>query len=486
MPSSSTDELWAKPIVELMPLLRSRQISPLDLAHAVLDRIADYNPTLLAFCVFESEHVLSQARVAERQLLSGEPVGALCGIPVGVKDLIFTRDLATAGGSEFYRDFVPEEDDIVVERLRASGAVILGKTNVPEFGFGPGSTNSVYGTTRNPWHHARTPGGSSGGSAVAVATGMAPAALGSDGGGSIRVPSSFCGVYGLKPSFGRVPLYPGCRDGRFPGFSGWESLEHIGPITRTVPDAALLLDVIAGPDPRDRHSIPREVAPFASLESEPDLAGLRVAWTLDLGGYARVDREVRLAIEGAVQRLELLGADVVDANETPPFSTDPSSFFETIVALDADLTGLRDLVDDKSDRLNPRIRAMLASPPTFEAASRALALRQALYNQLWRFFTTCDLLVTPTTPVVAFDVDRALPERIDNDSRVPAAALSWFTLPFNLTGNPAASVPCGWTADGLPVGLQIIGNHLDDRTVLRASRALEVAAPWTTRWPHAQ
>jgi aspartyl-tRNA(Asn)/glutamyl-tRNA(Gln) amidotransferase subunit A len=486
MASSSTDELWAKPIVDLMPLLRSRQISPLDVAHAALNRIDDYNPSLRAFCVLEPERVLSQAGVAERQLLSGEPVGALCGIPIGVKDLIFTQDLVTAGGSEFYRDFVPKEDDIVVERLRAAGAVILGKTNVPEFGFGPGSSNSVYGKTRNPWDHTRTPGGSSGGSAVAVATGMAPAALGSDGGGSIRVPSSFCGVYGLKPSFGRVPLYPGCRDARFPGFSGWETLEHIGPMTRSVLDAALVLDVIAGPDPRDRHSIPRDGASFAGLESELDLAGLRIAWSLDLGGYARVDPAVRLATESTVQRLEMLGAHIIDVNAAPPFSIDPSSFFETVVALDADLNGLRDLVDGRSDRLNPRIRTMLTSPPTFEAASRAVALRQTLYNQLWRFFTTCDLLVTPTTPVAAFDVDRALPEHIDDDERVPPAALSWFTLPFNLTGNPAASVPCGWTADGLPVGLQIIGNHLDDRTVLRASRALEVAAPWTTSWPYAQ
>jgi len=475
-----TDQLWSASISELVTLIRSHAVSPVEIAGAALDRIGLLNDQLLAFCAVDAELVLDQARQAERALLAGDAVGPLCGVPLGVKDLIFTRDLPTVGGSQFYRDFTPEEDDIAVERLRAAGALILGKTNVPEFGFGPGTQNAVYGTTRNPWNVQLTPGGSSGGSAAAVASGLSPAALGSDGGGSIRVPSSFCGVFGLKASFGRVPLYPGCRDERYPGFSAWESIEHVGPITRTVQDAALLLDVIGGPDPRDRHSLPREARPFVDLPSEPSMAGLRIAWTTDLSGYARVDPAVRRAVEGAVAQFAALGADVEEAR---PFDSDPGRLFETIVALDADIPALQRLASTQPGLLNARITALLERAWSFEDGARALAGRQALYNQLWRFFERYDLLLTPTTPVAAFQLDRTVPAQIDGDACVPSYCLSWFTLPFNLTGNPAASLPCGWTPDGLPIGLQIVGNHLQDRQVLEASRAFELASPWAGRWP---
>ena len=479
-----SEALWALSLTQQLRRLRAREFSPVELATCVLDRISQHNARLLAFCALEPELVLAQARTAERQLLAGDDVGQLCGVPIGIKDLIFTRDLPTTGGSPLYRDFVPNEDDLTVERLRAAGAVILGKTNVPEFGFGPGSTNSVYGQTRNPWNPERTPGGSSGGSAVAVAMGMGAAALGSDGGGSIRVPSSFCGVYGIKPSFGRVPLYPGCRDERFPGFSAWESIEHIGPITRTVADAALLLDVLSGPDPRDRHSLPREAEPYVTVLDEPlDLRGMRIAWTVDLGGYARVDPVVAEHVRAAAETFASLGARVVDVTPTPPFHEDPGRFFETIVAMDADLGAMRELAQERPGAFNARISAMLERSWTAEEFSFAAARRQALYNQLWRFFADYDVLLTPTTAVPAFEVDRALPSAIAGSPDIPSHALSWFTLPFNLTGNPAASVPCGWTSDGLPIGLQIVGNHLADRTVLRASLALEQAQPWADRWP---
>ena len=479
-----SDALWALSLTQQIRRLRALEISPVELARCVLDRISQHNPRLLAYCALEPELVLAQARTAERQLLTGEVAGALCGVPIGIKDLIFARGLPTTGGSPLYRDFVPDEDDVTVERLRAAGAVILGKTNVPEFGFGPGSTNTVYGQTRNPWNPESTPGGSSGGSAAAVAMGMGAAALGSDGGGSIRVPSSFCGVYGLKPSFGRIPLYPGCRDARFPGFSAWESIEHIGPITRTVGDAALLLDVLSGPDPRDRHSLPREAQPFVTGLDEPtDVRGMRIAWTLDLVGYARVDPVVAERVRAAAETFASLGARVVEVTRTPPFHEDPGHFFETVVAMDADLGAMRALSQEKPGSFNARISAMLKRTWTAEEFSFAAARRQALYNQLWRFFANHDLLLTPTTVVPAFDVDRALPPTIDGNPDVPSHALSWFTLPFNLTGNPAASVPCGWTPDGLPIGLQIVGNHLADRAVLRASLAFEQARPWADRWP---
>ena len=465
------------PLTELAPMIRRRELSPVEIAEAMLGRIDALNGRLNAICTIHPERVRAAARAAEDALVRGDEVGALHGIPIAVKDLIFTNDHVTTGGSTYYRDFVPEEDDVTVERLRAAGAIILGKTNVPEFGYGISSQNPVFGATRNPWNMERTPGGSSGGSAAAVASGMCPGALGSDGGGSIRVPASFCGLYGLKASFGRIPLYPGCRDTRYPGFSGWESLEHIGPLTRTVQDAALMLDVLAGPDSRDRFSLPREARPFADLD-EPDVRGLRIAWTTDFGGYARCDEDVRLAVEAAARTFERLGAQVENAT---PFAENPVEAFMAIVALDFDVVAMRQFAAEHPGAVNDRIAELIAREWSFEDAARANARRRDLYNELWRFFERYDLLLTPATPVAAHDISLPGPASIGG---VPGSGSAFsFTHAFNMTGNPAASIPCGWTDDGLPIGLQIVGNHLDDRTVLRASRAFELAAPWADRRP---
>jgi aspartyl-tRNA(Asn)/glutamyl-tRNA(Gln) amidotransferase subunit A len=236
--------------------IRARRLSPVEVTQAVLERMERLEPTLHAYCTPTPELAMETARRVEAAIADGQQVGPLAGVPVAVKDLICTRGIRTVSGSRAYEDFVPDEDDVVVERLRAADAVILGKTNVPEFGYSGVGHNPVFTATRNPWNTDLTSGGSSAGSGAAVAAGMGPLALGSDGGGSIRIPSSFCGLYGLKASMGRVPLYPGTKDERLPGVSSWESLEHIGPMTRTVADSALLMSVIAGPDPRDRFSVP--------------------------------------------------------------------------------------------------------------------------------------------------------------------------------------------------------------------------------------
>jgi aspartyl-tRNA(Asn)/glutamyl-tRNA(Gln) amidotransferase subunit A len=475
----TAEEICWLPLTELAPRIRRRELSPMEVAEALLGRIDALNGPLNAICTMDPERVRAAARAAEEAVTRGDALGPLHGIPIAVKDLIFTNDHVTTGGSTFYRDFVPDEDDVTVERLRKAGAIILGKTNVPEFGFGVGSRNPVFGVTRNPWNLERTPGGSSSGSAAAVASGMCPGALGSDGGGSVRVPASFCGLYGLKASFGRIPLYPGCRDTRYPGFSGWESLEHIGPLTRTVEDAALLLDVLAGPDSRDRFSLPREARPFADLD-EPDVRGLRIAWTTDFGGYARADDDVRLAVEAAARTFEGLGARVENAT---PFTENPVQAFLAIVALDFDVVAMRPFAAEHPDAINERIAELIAREWSFEEVSRANARRRDLYNELWRFFERYDLLLTPATPVAAHDVMLSGPETIGGvPTSNPGMAFS-FTHAFNMTGNPAASIPCGWTGDSLPIGLQIVGNHLDDRMVLRASRAFEAAAPWAGRRP---
>lgn len=473
------------PAVDLVARMADRQLSPIDVADAFLDQAERLNQKLLAFCALDAEQVRSQAREAERALSGGEPLGRLHGLPVAVKDLIFTKDLPTVGGSKLYERFVPDEDDVVVERLRAAGAIILGKTNVPEFGYSLTTANDVFGTTRNPWNLQRTPGGSSGGSAVAIAGGMAPAALGSDGGGSIRIPSSFCGIYGLKPSFGRVPLYPGCRDSRYPGFSGWESVEHIGPMTRTVADAALLLDVVAGSDPRDRHSISSPDYRYLDIvQGEPQMAGVRIGWTADWGGRVRVDNDVRNLVTRAALQFEELGATVQEASPDFRFE-DYSSVFEATISLESDPSGMREMVRNSPGvPINPRITDMLSKEWSFQDLADAIVARKKLHSLIWRFFSQYDLLLTPVAPLPAFDLKlRASDVSIGGERVTDARTLSCFAFALNLTGNPAASVPCGMTPDGLPVGLQIVGNHLNDRLVLAASRAFEVAAPWSGRWP---
>lgn len=481
MPVTQSD-LCQLSIAELAPLIRQRTLSPVELADAILARVAALNDQLIAFCTIDPDMVRAQARRAEQQLMDGAAdaeISPLFGIPIGIKDLIFTNDLVSTGGSTAYRDFIPDEDDVTVERLRQAGAVVLGKTNVPEFGLGISSRNPVFGMTRNPWNTERTPGGSSGGSAAAVITGMGPGALGSDGGGSIRTPSAYCGTYGIKASFGRVPLYPGCRDTRYPGFSGWESLEHIGPMTRTVTDSALMLDVLVGPDHRDRLSIPREVRTFADLDGA-SVAGLRVAWTTDFDGYARADADVRQAVEAAADTFAALGAHVENAT---PFTDDPSADFLAIVALDFDVFEMRRLAARQPDSINARIAGLIARDWTFEQASNAQTARRALYNQVWRFFQQYDLLLTPTTPTAAFDLSLSVPATIDGIPVAEGALPPSFTSPFNMTGSPVASIPVGWTAEGLPIGMQIVGGHLADQLVLRASRAFEEAVPWLHRQP---
>ena len=259
-------------------------------------------PHIHAFCTPTPEVARTAARAVDAKIAAGEDAGVLGGVPIGIKDLVATKDILTVMGSPLYKDFVPDEDDIVVERLKAAGAVIIGKTNVPEFGYSGVGHNPVFPTTRNPWNTALTPGGSSAGSGASVAAGVAPFAIGSDGGGSVRIPSAHCGLFGMKASMGRVALYPGCRDERYPGVSSWESLEHIGPMSRTVADAALMLNVITGPDPRDRYSIP--AADYDYVEAtKGDIKGLRIAYSEDWG-YAAVDPEVRRVVSEAVAAFE--------------------------------------------------------------------------------------------------------------------------------------------------------------------------------------
>jgi aspartyl-tRNA(Asn)/glutamyl-tRNA(Gln) amidotransferase subunit A len=475
---SGHDEISNMDAVTIAAHVRSRALSAVDVVEAHLARIDALEPQLHAFCTPAPEFARRTARKIDDDLAAGREVGPLAGVPVGVKDLICTAGIKTVSGSMAYKAFVPDEDDVVVERIKAAGAVILGKTNVPEFGYSGVGHNPVFETTRNPWNLDMTPGGSSAGSGAAVVSGMCPFALGSDGGGSIRIPSAHCGIYGMKASMGRVPLYPGAKDERYPGVSSWESMYHIGPMSRTVADAALVLSVISGPDPRDRLSLP--IADFDWMKTlDGDLKGLKVAFSIDWG-YAAVDPRVRAIVTEAAEVFERdLGCTVEHAN---PGWDDPYRAFWGLVALETDLKGMRNLVDKYAAEMTPHVVEFIRRPWTAEELTDAVTTRKAVYNKMWRFMQKYDLLLTPTLAVPAFPVHMQGPEKIDGSIVAPFQWLA-FTIPLNMTGQPAASIPAGFTDDGLPVGLQIIGRHLDDPLVMRASACFEHARPWSGRRP---
>lgn len=477
-PAGKGNEICRMDAVTLSERIRTKRLSPVEVIDAVLDRMDRVEPVLHAFCTPTPDLARERARQLEADIMAGRPVGPLAGVPVGIKDLVLTKGIRTTSGSIIYKDFVPDEDDVVVERLKNAGAVIIGKTNVPELGYSGASYNMIFPPTANPWDTRRTAGGSSAGSGAAVAAGVGPFAIGSDGGGSVRIPASICGLYGLKGSMGRVPLYPGTKDERYPGVSGWESIEHIGPLSRTVADAALMMSVIAGPDDRDRFTLP---APnFDWMDTvKGDIKGLRVAYTPDWG-YALVDPEVREICGKAAQVFESsLGCKVEQAS---PGWDDPFGPFFTIVMTETDLSGLRKLVAKYRDRMMPHLVEAIMTPMTDQQITDAVMVRKAVANKAWRFMRQYDLLLTPTIAVPAFAQGIQGPETIDGKKAGPFQWIA-FTFPFNLTGQPAASVPAGFTRSGLPVGLQIVGRHLDDPTVLRASAAFEAAAPWKDKWP---
>ena len=473
------NEICSMDAVTLAGLVRSKKLSPVEVTDAVLARMDRLEPTLHAFCTPTPELARKAAKEIEKRIMAGEDVGPLAGVPWGCKDLICTAGIKTASGSFAYADFVPDEDDVVVERMRQAGAVMLGKTNVPEFGYSGVGHNPLFPTTRNPWNTELTPGGSSAGSGAAVASGMGPFSIGSDGGGSVRIPSSFSGLYGLKASMGRVPLYPGVKDERYPGVSSWEALEHIGPMSRTVADSALMLSVIAGPDDRDNRSLPRQDGFDWMASLKGDLKGLKVAYSPDWG-YAAVDKRVRDIVGKAVKVFERdLGCTVEEAS---PGWENPYQAFWAILAGETDLKGMREMEARLGEKMTPHLRDFLKTEWTAEQLTDAMVARKAVNNKMWRFMRKYDLLLTPTLAVPPFEIGIQGPTMIDGREVEPFEWLH-FTYPLNFTGQPAASVPAGWTDDGLPIGLQIVGRHLDDALVLRASACFEAAQPWRDKWP---
>ncbi len=469
----STD-LCFTPATELGRMLRAREVSPVEITEAVLDRMGRLNPTLNAFLTPTPELAREQARASEARFAGGEPLGPLDGIPYSIKDLEPTAGIRTTFGSKFFETNVPERDGSVAERLRATGGVLLGKTNTPQFGYKDMSDNLLGPPCRNPWKLDRTSGGSSGGAAAAVAAGLGPIAHGSDGAGSIRIPAALCGVFGLKPSLGRVP--------RFPAVDYWAARSHNGPLTRTVRDAALMLQAMAGPDARDPLSIDGAPEDYVAA-CDGDLRGLRVVYSADFG-YAPVDPEVRAIAFAAARRFCDFGCEY---EERDPGWEDPAAFHHTLYAVG--LAGTyADRAAERPEWIEPTLMTLIEGGRRVSAVEYAAALqaRSRFYEGALAFFEGYDLLLTPQMPVAAWSVEPGPNEGPGTIDGQPAPHLFDrlpFTFPFNLTGQPAASVPCGFTSEGLPVGLQIVGRWHADATVLRAAACFEATQPWAGRRP---
>jgi aspartyl-tRNA(Asn)/glutamyl-tRNA(Gln) amidotransferase subunit A len=464
-------------VVGLAEGIAAGQLSPTDLVEAALARVDAADPLLHAFCTPTPDIARQRASEVEGQLRDGT-AGPLAGVPYAVKDLICTKGIRTTSGSFAYADFVPDTDDVSVERMNAAGAISLGKTNASEFGFSAAGQNPVFPETCNPWDLTRTPGGSSAGTAAAVAAGLVPFALGSDGGGSIRIPAALCGLVGFKASMGRVPVYPGCRDHRYPGVSGWESIEHIGPLATTVDDVAFVMNALAGPDPRDRHTIPAGDVDWLTA-TRGDLRGLRIGYTPDFG-YLPVDPEVRAAADRAADLFATeLGAHVERFVPTWP---NPAPHFTALIMSETDLVGMRRMVDAMGDTMSPRLVAMLHGDWTAEDFTQALMMRKAVVNEMAATMARYDAILSPTSAVPAFPLDCEGPTEIDGQTVTPT---TWqgFTPIANLTGQPAISLPSGLTEAGLPVAIQLIGPHLGDGVVLAAAAAYERSARAAGHWP---
>ena len=456
----------------LRQLIDAKEVSIVELTELFYQRIQDLDPQLNAYLTLCQDDALQQARQAQGAVNQGQPVGPLHGIPISIKDLELTRGLRSTMGSAVFKDRVPNIDSAVVERVRRAGAIILGKTNTPEFGQSGTTENELGEPCRNPWNTERTPGGSSGGAGAALVAGLCTLATGSDGGGSIRIPASFSGVFGIKPSQGRVPRYGGY------GQPASNQFSQSGPMSRTVADTALLLQVLAGHDPRDVTSL-RETPDDYSANLNSGVQGWRIAWSSDLG-YAGVDPEVVQVTSQAAQVFTELGASVEETNLT---LEDPFPAFFDIFATGT-YTSYSQLLEQNSSELTHYVRSTLEYAATLTAAdfSRALLRVDQLRRQMELFFDDYDLLLTPTMAVPAFPIGQR-PSIIGGKEVNPFWGYLPFTFPINMTGQTASSVPCGFSSDGMPIGLHIVGPKGSEAQVLQASAAFEQARPWIQHRP---
>ena len=467
------ENLAFSPASELRALIADKQVSPVELTQLYFERIDRLDTQLHAYLTLCRDDAMQAARHAESAVMQGDDLGPLHGVPISIKDLELTKGVRTTSGCLVFEDRIPDEDSIVVERVKASGAIILGKTNTPEFGHRGTTENKLGDACRNPWNTERTPGGSSGGAAAALAAGLCAISTGSDGGGSVRIPASFCGLYGIKPTQGRVPRYGGRAA---PAVAN--QLSQSGPITRTVRDSAILLQALAGWDGRDAGSL-RDTPGDYLAALDRDVSELRIGWSPDFG-YAAVDPEVVDVCGRAAQVFGELGCEVSDSG----FAIDaPQESFRVLFAVNTYATSGY-LLHEHGDDLTDYFRANMEYAATLTAAdyARAIGDLDTVKAQFDAYFDKYDLLLSPTMAVPAFEIEQH-PTTIGGNEVDPFFGYLPFTYPINAIGHTAASIPCGFSSDGMPIGLHIVGRHGDEETVLAASAAFERAMPWADKMP---
>jgi aspartyl-tRNA(Asn)/glutamyl-tRNA(Gln) amidotransferase subunit A len=459
-------EIKSLTAADLLRLYRRRELSPVEVTRDQLDRIEKFQPVINAFIIVDREGALAAARASEARWQKGEPISIADGLGATIKDNIWLKGFPSRRGSLTSDPAPVKADAPAAARLRAAGAVILGKTTLPEFGWIGVTHSPLTGITRNPWKLDRTPGGSSGGAAAAALLNLGHLHIGTDGAGSIRIPAAFTGVFGHKPSYGRVAAFPS---------SPFSILAHVGPLTRTVTDAALMLSVIGGPDDRDMTSW-NTPAPDYRIGLDEGVRGLRVAWSPRLGYVQKLNSEIEAATKKAAQSFADLGAIVEEAD---PGFAEP---YEMIMTLWGAVSAMIVAAASESDRakMDPGFLKLAEEGKKYSLADylSAYVARQDLAIAMARFHEKYDLLLTPQMPLPAIEAGHVTPP----DGSYGDRWIAWspYTYPFNLTQQPAASVPCGFTSDGLPIGLQIVGPACQDHLVLRAARAFESAHPFAT------
>jgi aspartyl-tRNA(Asn)/glutamyl-tRNA(Gln) amidotransferase subunit A len=472
----SDDVLSFHSAAELSALYARRELSPVEVVRCALARIERSQPTLNAFITVCADAALAQARAAEKALSTGGALSPLHGVPFSVKDLVATAGVRTTYGSLIFADHVPDTDAVALARLKAAGAILIGKTTTPEFGQKGLTEAPLFGRTRNAWDARRTCGGSSGGAAVAVACGLGPIAVATDGGGSTRIPAACNGVVGFKQSLGVVPA-----DRAQDAFG---NISYTTPMTRTVLDTALMLDAMAGPHASDPHSLNRPRVDYAAAaQPRGDLAGVRIGWRPVLGNRV-VAAEVLAWCKRALDAFAALGATVFEM----PDDFENAESLWLIVNGSYRLAQYGHHLKEHRARMDPTLVAQLERANTYSAQElyAAIFLRTRLYRQVQGWFEDADIVVTPTLARTALPIEHGFFDQVEIDGQpVDTMRRAWYpyTLPFNMTGNPAVSIPCGWTADGLPVGLQLVGRLGEDTRLLRAAALFEQAHPWVQRRP---
>jgi len=478
-----TNELCFLSAYDMVEKIKSQEITSEEITERIIERIEKINPLINAYCTLTFDLAREMANKADKAVKKNETIGLLNGIPISIKDETETKGIRTTYGSKLMENNIPETDATIVKRLRDAGVVILGKTNTPAFGYKGETDNLIFGITKNPWNLERTSGGSSGGAASAVASGLGPIATGSDGGGSIRIPSSFCGTYGIKATYGRVPQ----NLMQTSGYMG--TLVHKGPIVRYVKDAALVLDIIAGQDDSDRYSVPKPNYGYLERINETPKK-LKIGYSLDLGFAEVLDNEVENSVLNGIQKFEEFGWSTDKCRKKV---RNPESLMTTIWSSGFSYS-LGRFLSDWEDKMDPDLVKLIKHGLNYSTEQLKLAeiQREIIYTEICQIFKKFDILITPTMPCSAFEIGKS--RIIEQDTKKTGIIINgkkmspngWipFTYPFNISGHPAASIPCGWSSEGMPIGMQIVGKRFDELTVLQVSKAFEEVAPWQNKKPN--